>query len=67
MRTFGSIKEGEKFFVHGGFELQRVSESVEYNCVLVDDPSIGIRMEDNAEVFISLTDLPNDKVELLSI
>lgn len=67
MATFVDVKDGEKFFVHGGFELQKVNESTDYNCVMVEDPSIGIRLDSTEEVFNSIKDLPNDLSVLLSV
>lgn len=67
MTTFADINDGEKFFIHGGFELQKVNESTNYNCVMVEDPSIGIKLNNTEEVFNSLKDLPNYKSVLKSL
>nr|DAE75222.1 MAG TPA: hypothetical protein [Caudoviricetes sp.] len=57
MKLFKDVADGEVYFVRGGFELIRVNESNDYNSVLVEDSSIGVKQPDDEPTFSSIAEL----------
>lgn len=57
MKPFKDVADGEVYFVRGGFELQRVNESNDYNSVLVEDLSIGVKQPDDEPTYGSIEEL----------
>ena len=67
MKLFSEVKDGEVFVVQGGFVLQKVNESTEYNCVDVEDATIGIKLGDNVETYTEeeFNSFPKQPAEVL--
>lgn len=57
MKPFKYVVDGEVFFVRGGFELQRVNESNDYNSVMVEDTSISVKQPYDEPTYSSIEEL----------
>ncbi|CAK1257542.1 unknown function [Klebsiella phage vB_Kpl_K72PH164C2] len=57
MVVFKDLVDGSKFFVRGGFELQKVYEADHYNAVLLEAPSISVNLPRDEPTFNSLDEV----------
>lgn len=57
MVMFKDLVDGSKFFVRGGFELQKVSGAGRHNSVLIEAPSVSVTLPGDEPTFNSLDEV----------